>query len=318
MPLRAILLVLAVAAMQQAVSAQNITGAILGNVTDASRAAVGQAAVELTNSDTTQSVRVETEPSGLYQALHLDRNPVWLSGGTEVDSPKGRIISWSQPELALYDDDPTIRMSYPDFVEEGGKCFLTETQKDMARVHEIEPTLLAGLWNQFEATGVARKGLALELKTPIPAVAKAPVTLPFYQRSHRADNGKEDLNAGFSLDLWVRFDALKPDQRLVDTRTADGRCYALRTTGDRSLEIILSDGRTENRWASDPDSLAVNRRQHIVVTVDGGPRIITFVIDGVLTDGGNTRQFGWGRFSPNLKTAAGAPHRQSIPGLPSF
>jgi hypothetical protein len=45
-----------------------------------------------------------------------DRNPVWISGGIEVDGPGGRRIQWSQPEILLYDDDPYIRMSYPDLV----------------------------------------------------------------------------------------------------------------------------------------------------------------------------------------------------------
>ena len=47
-----------------------------------------------------------------------DRNPVWLCGGVEADTPEGKVIRWSQPEIVLYDDDPYIRMSYPDLVEE--------------------------------------------------------------------------------------------------------------------------------------------------------------------------------------------------------
>ena len=50
-----------------------------------------------------------------------DRNPAWLMAGREVDTPDGKRIEWSQPEILLYDDDPHIRMSYPDLVEENGK-----------------------------------------------------------------------------------------------------------------------------------------------------------------------------------------------------
>ena len=81
-----------------------------------------------------------------------ERNPVWLSGGEEVDTPQGKVIRWSQPEIALYDDDPIIRMSYPDLVEDKGKYYLTETQKDIARVHEVDSTMLEGQWTQLEAT----------------------------------------------------------------------------------------------------------------------------------------------------------------------
>jgi hypothetical protein len=45
---------------------------------------------------------------------------------------------------------PYIRISYPDLIEEGDKVFLTETQKDVARVHEVDRWLLEGLWSQFE------------------------------------------------------------------------------------------------------------------------------------------------------------------------
>jgi len=39
--------------------------------------------------------------------------------------------------------------------------------------------------------------------------------------------------------------------------------------------------------------------------VDGGPKIISFVTNGQFNDGGEHRQFGWGRFSPNLKNVMG-------------
>ena len=45
---------------------------------------------------------------------------------------------------------------------------------------------------------------------------------------------------------------------------------------------------------------------HVIFTVDGGPKIITFVIDGVLCDGGDDRQFGWGRYNPHLRSVNGA------------
>jgi hypothetical protein len=71
------------------------------------------------------------------------------------------------------------------------------------------------------------------------------------------------------------------------------------------LEITLNDGRTRNSWSSDPGMLENGTAHHVSVIVDGGPKIISFVIDGKLCDGGETRQFGWGRFSPNLHSANG-------------
>jgi len=225
-----------------------------------------------------------------------DRNPVWLSGGVEADGPTGKIIRWSQPEIALYDDDPIIRMSYPDLVEDGGKFYLTETQKDVARVHELNPKLLDGLW------GAA---------APPSPVAPADVT--FYQRSRRADHGKEDLRAGFTLDLWVNLSNLDAGQTLLASASA-----TLRTIDGGAVELTLTDGRTESRWASDAGSIAAGKPQHIVVTVDGGPKIISFITNGQLNDGGDQRQFGWGRFSPNLKGMSGLARLKTSQAVTNF
>jgi hypothetical protein len=230
-----------------------------------------------------------------------ERNPVWLAGGVEADGPHGKIIRWSQPEIAIYDDDPVVRMSYPDLVEDGGKYFLTETQKDIARVHEIDKTLLEGLWNQAEAAGIPQNGLVLDAT----ASARMPALPAFFERSHRPDLGKEDLRAGFSLDLWLNLSDTAPGQILLDNRTPDGRGFALVTTAGSGVELILNDGRCDSRWASDPGLISARKPQHVVAIVDGGPKIITFVVNGVLNDGGDARQFGWGRFNPAYRGPAG-------------
>jgi hypothetical protein len=231
-----------------------------------------------------------------------DRNPVWLSGGVEADSPNGKVIRWSQPEVALYDDDPLIRMSYPDLVEDGGRYFLTETQKDVGRVHEIDRALLEGLWSQFEARGVPKQGLVTDVEGK--QRVEAPQFPLFVRRSSRMDHGTEYTRSGFTVEFWAR---LALGQVLLDNRTADGRGLLVRSTSASSVEIVLGDGRTESRWASDPGTLEPGRLQHVAIVVDGGPKIISFVIDGKLNDGGDARQFGWGRFHPNLQSANGAP-----------
>lgn len=231
-----------------------------------------------------------------------ERNPVWLSGGVEADSPKGKVIRWSQPEVALYDDDPMIRMSYPDLVEEAASIYLTETQKDVGRVHKIDRGLLDGLWSQFDARGTTKDGLVLEVSGE--REAAAPDFPAFVRRSNRLDHGTEFTRAGFTLELRGR---MAPGQILISNRTVDGRGFTVRATEKRSIEIAMGDGRTESRWASDPGTLHPDRMQHVVVVVDGGPKIVSFVVDGILNDGGDARQFGWGRFHPNLQSVNGAP-----------
>ncbi len=226
-------------------------------------------------------------------APYSDRNPVWLCGGVEKDG----FLFWSQPEILLYDDDPNTRMSYPDFIEDGGRFFVTETQKTVARVHPLDDNLLDGLWNQAELREAAREGVVLHLPAqrchPGTVVAIPPLPDP-------------SRGGGFSLDLWVWLDRLDAGQVLLDTRGQEGKGVLLTTTAMRTVRLTLNDGRTENAWECDRGMLATGRWHHLAVTVDGGPKIITFVVDGVLCDGGPFRQFGWGRFNPHLRDVTGS------------
>ncbi len=248
-----------------------------------------------------------------------DRNPVWLCGGIEADSPEGKVIQWSQPEIVLYHDDPYLRMSYPDLVEEDGRFFLTETEKDAARVHEIEVELLDALWAQFDASSVATKALLLDLPAnaaDMPAETDMPKLPTFLIRdSGSAAYGTKDLRRGFAIDLWLRLDSLEPGQIVLDSRTPSGQGLCLRTTPGGTLEIVLNDGRTENRWDCDPGMLEAGELHHVAAIVDGGPKIISFVVDGKLCDGAEHRQFGWGRFSPDLREANGSQTLRIAPGL---
>jgi len=242
-----------------------------------------------------------------------DRNPVWLSGGRETDGPDGRIIEWSQPEIVLYDDDPFLRMSYPDLVEEDGRYFLTETQKDKARVHEVAPSLVEGMWAQFDLASAAPDSI-LEQAAP-PAEVHMPSLPALVARDNtRADYGTADLRTGFSIECAFHIEALAAHDVLLDSRTPQGQGLAFVVTERGTLELVLNDGRTESRWDCDPGLLAPGDH-HVVATVDGGPHVITFIVDGKLCDGGTGRQFGWGCFSRNLRHANGS---QALRVTPAF
>lgn len=127
--------------------------------------------------------------------------------------------------------------------------------------------------------------------------------------------GTVNLRQGFSVDMWIQFDSLESGQIVVDNRTESGKGFCLQTTTRGTLEIVLNDGRTENRWDSDPGMLEKDELHHVAVVVDVGPKIITFILDGKLCDGGQFRQFGWGRFSPNLREVNGDKTLRIAPNL---
>ncbi len=244
------------------------------------------------------------------------RNPAWVSAAVEVDGPHGKVLRFTQPEVLLYDDDPWIRMSYPDLIEDAGWFYITETQKDVARIHPLDSQLLERLWNQFELNAVARDSLVLELFAPLPSETVMPALPRFTELDwSRADHGTRQTRHGFTIDLAVTLPSLEPHLVLLDSRNEQGEGILLETAEEGSLRITLSDGRTVNSWSSDPDVLQPNRLHRATVIVDGGPHIISFVTDGRLNDGGESRQFGWGRFSPALEHAGLGGTLRVAPGL---
>jgi hypothetical protein len=250
------------------------------------------------------------EHPGRSSIGYNDRNPAWIAGGIERDGPDGRVIDWTQPEILLYDDDPLIRMSYPDLTEELDRYFITETQKDVARVHEIDTNLLYGLWSQYTNREQTTDGLAVawDLENTVLPTTREGVRLgSFYARDpRRDDHGGMHIRSGFSLELQLSLTDLHPGQILLDTRNATGKGIVVRTSTKQNIVLSMSDSRSVSLWESDQGTLRENVSHNISIIVDGGPKIVLFVTDGVLNDGGDTRQFGWGRFNPYLQDVNGA------------
>ena len=208
------------------------------------------------------------------------RNPAWLVGGIEREGT----IHWSEPEIVLFEDNPTIGMSYPDLVEEDGKYWIVETQKFFARIHEIDPTLLEGLWTQAERRSVTREGLVVEADSA--ALAQGDVKLPDLTFGKRA-------NAGLALDFWLDTAQLAPGQTLFDSRDTEGHGLVAIVTEDKTVQLTLADETASITWDTDPGWLDDGQRHHVVAIVDANPKVIMFVIDGQVCDGGEYRCYGW-------------------------
>jgi hypothetical protein len=234
-----------------------------------------------------------------------NRNPAWITGGVEKDGH----IYWSQPEILLYDMDPKTKISYPDFVEDGGEFYVTETMKTFARVHPIDRSLLEGLWNQAEANSVCKRGLALTA-TADQLRGGATLALPSLPS---LDQG------GFTIDFWLRLRELSSGQTILDSRSASGKGIAITMTDRYTLKLTLNDGTREASWDSDPGfhpgTLKVGAWQYVAFVVDGGPKIITVMVDGVLNDGGPVREYGWGRFPLELQDVNGLATARAAVGV---
>ncbi|MEA3365539.1 MAG: LamG-like jellyroll fold domain-containing protein, partial [Candidatus Hydrogenedentes bacterium] len=135
------------------------------------------------------------------------------------------------------------------------------------------------------------KGLILDL----PQVSPGEVDMP---KLPSLEDG------GFTIDFWAAFENLEAGQIILDNRK-DGKGLAVTTAKNGTVRIDFSDGANSGGWDSDPGMIEHGKRHQISIIVDGGPNIVTFVIDGVVCDGGTHRQFGWGRFDPAIENING-------------
>jgi len=81
----------------------------------------------------------------------------------------------------------------------------------------------------------------------------------------------------------------------------------------------LHDGTNESTWESDPGThegtLKIGMWQHVAFIVDGGPKLISVVVDGAFNDGGPVRDYGWGRFTPSLSDVNGEKEAKFAPAI---
>ncbi|MBN2557685.1 MAG: hypothetical protein JXB33_02900, partial [Clostridia bacterium] len=224
---------------------------------------------------------------------YTDRNPAWIAYGAETDGADGRIIEWGQPEVLLYDDSEMTLISYPDMIEDGGRLFITETQKDIARVHEIP----RGFIDRLMSGGACETDIpdGLLLKTGSGRIAVPPLPAFSMKDSHSTCFAKIDLRTGISFLVACGFG----DSTIFDNRDNTGKGILIETM-DGIVHISVCDGRTRNTWDSAPYELKIDSLNHIGIVIDGGPKIISITINGMLCDGGGLRPFGWCRFASQM------------------
>lgn len=240
---------------------------------------------------------------------YADRNPIWCLAAHEADSPEGKKLDFSQPEILLYTDNLTRRMSYPDLLElDSGDLLLSETEKETARMHTVPKEFaekVLGQWNRPALPGPEH--LIIDWNETGSSVVAPPALPVFYDREGGWEmiTGK-DCRSGFSVELCIKAGA-EPGV-LADNRKPGGRGFAVELTEDRTIRAVLNDGRSESHWTS-CTSLNEKADSHAVVIIDGGPKVILLVINGIFDDGGEQRQFGFGMFHPFFQSPNGAELR---------
>lgn len=214
---------------------------------------------------------------------YFGRNPVWLCGGIEQD---GEII-WGEPQILLYDENPLVGISYPDFLEDAGRYYFSETQKSIARLHPVPTSFLEGLWGQANKTllTAAKGGSAADL-SPLPV---------FYQRDAHCHYFR---GRSTSKRIALHFNT---------ANCQSGRWCAAWDTDGMGFEVTLTtERRVQLRWREAQQQAIVESEilpeefKLLELEIDSGPAIISFRCDGRFCDGKEQRQFGWQRYPDTM------------------
>lgn len=201
-----------------------------------------------------------------------DRNPAWLSGGVLKDGK----IQWSQPEPALFTFIPAHNsgMSYPDLVEHEGRYYISATDKQTARLCQIDRTLLSNLWNQDSLNTIPQNGLLVDGQAFLPNL----------------DDGGFTITCSGLPQSGTIWSALDQKGNGVTVRRAD----------DGRAVVEYKDRHMDQPHTWDTDE-SVRDDSVVSFIFDGAANWIYVVVDGVLCDGGEARQFGWGPIPYQMK-----------------
>lgn len=212
-----------------------------------------------------------------------NRNPAWISLARVQD---GELLC-SQPEILLYSEAERARFSYPDLIVSNGRVRISEANKVAARIHTVPSDLLAAMARQFDpAAGGPVAGLL---------AAKS------IRRSRQAELAT-DLDVGrngFSIAEWVKPGPDAQPCPLFELRGEDG----FRLTGqlvDNRIVVDIGHRSDVQRILGPELVLSPDRWHHVVAIMDPGPRILMFVVDGILCDGGSALPQGWLRIADEV------------------
>ena len=226
-----------------------------------------------------------------------NRNPVFITGGLLGEDG---FIRWSEPELVFYDRHADRGISYPDMIEQDGRFWFTETQKSVARVHEVDRSLLDGLWRQGTHREVCRKGWVAEAANTnsVPLVFAVPPAFGSL------------AGGGLSIELWLNLDQSAAGETLFSTMQGRRgvRVATAKVTGEPTVQLELFDGDLRAVWQADPGLLTSRQPHHVVFVCDYAAGIISVVFDGKYCDGGEKRPFGWGRLPSGLSSVTASEH----------
>lgn len=246
---------------------------------------------------------------------YTGRRVYWLTVGRE--SPGG-VIRWAQPEIALwwdgagFEDRPDWNPDwaivdgpgYPDWVEyDDGTLAFVESNKLAVRYHDVDRRLLHYLRHQPELSSMPTDGLVLdhvaspdtpgspdEMAAPVLADLRAGGGFTMIvQIAGGARGGPREVLVSALTTVTAALGEEPTDRHIT-------KGYEIAVTAAGEVELFVTDGFDQTfRHVTTIGATGVNDgAAHVVAfAVDGGPKVVSVVVDDHLDDGGEQAPQGW-------------------------
>lgn len=215
------------------------------------------------------------------------RNPIWCAIAAETPTPDGMTLEFSQPEILLYHDSEHVAMSYPDLLWDKG-WYITETQKNQARIHCIDARFLDKMCGQFD------RRIQVEDK-PIFQMRREGYPVAFEGATFSSTNfeAKEDHRAlsGHGYTLTLFFENARVGETVFSTRN---ECGGIAVHMDQHGYMCAWIGDVMANCTLRGSVILCDGKAHCVsLIMDVQANIAYFVVDGAMDDGGEKQPAGW-------------------------
>jgi hypothetical protein len=218
------------------------------------------------------------------------RNPAWCAPAFEIDTENGKELIYGQPEILFYHTTgDRLSISYPDLIEHEGKILITETQKQIARIHTVSERLQNALLTQ-DTVSARLEGISMaDLKT-----SGVPVQL--YSKVNHADRAEWKEIPENSGTTWIFEGTFKPGDLVLSAYDRRRGGFKVEITEEGTISCYAA-GEAANFTLESSISLCDGKKHHIAWIMDAAACISYLVIDGIFDNGGDVSECGW-RFIP--------------------
>ncbi|MBE6884335.1 MAG: exo-alpha-sialidase [Ruminococcaceae bacterium] len=224
---------------------------------------------------------------------YYPRNPTWVCAAVEEDTPEGKQLKLAQPEILLYTKVAGSGFSYPDILVKEDRIYISETQKSIARIHEIPMSFVDDMFRQFDPQAKPKAIPDYELKSGKNIIK--PLGKIYEYLHFKPDYTMSGLTFDFDIDFNGKA------QIVFDNLDAKGEGILICVEKDGSVKAEIEE--TRETCTVKSECCLEEGRNRVSVVFDFVADTAYFVVNGLLLDGGDQKNCGWRQIKGELMSA---------------